>query len=114
MTAETRDGLRVVSLGIVPDPATLYVFSAHERSYHGLSSDGTYLHSIRPARIDDPSVADGTTQVGELLCSCAGGRYGKQCYWTKLAIALERGDRGFVMDPLPADEPAWLAGGSVR
>jgi len=107
----TPDGTRIVALLLEPKPATLYVVSASLRTYLGLSRDGTYLHAIRPARIEDPVVGDGKRIAGELVCSCAGRSFGQRCYWTDLATALENGDRGFVMDPVPSLEaPAWLAG----
>ena len=111
MSPETADGIRIVSLGIEPRGEVLYVLNASMRSYLGLSRDAEYFHAIRPARLEDPVVGDGKRLVGELLCSCAGGTFGQRCYWTKLAIELETGDRGILMDSVPAlPGPAWLTG----
>jgi len=107
MTTETRDGIRIVSLGIDPRPDTLYVVNAHLRSYLGLSRDGLYMHAVRPARLEDPVVGDGKFTVGSLLCSCAAGEFGRACYWTRLAEDLETGERGGVIEPIP-----WLEQGA--
>lgn len=74
------------------EPDTLLVVDAARRSYLGLSRDGKYLHHVRPARKDDPTVGDGLVREGDLTCDCAAGRFGHhECYWTKRAMELEAG-----------------------
>lgn len=67
----------------------LVILDGTRREYLGLSRDGTYWHHVRVARLEDPVVADGTVPVGALTCDCAAGKFGRACYWTKAAQALE-------------------------
>lgn len=104
------DGIAIVSLFVDPRPRTLWVVSADLRTYLGLSRDGSYLHVIRPARLEDPLVGDGKAVAGELICNCAGASYGRRCYWTQLATALEASHPGFAggYSEEPDQDIAWM------
>lgn len=106
MSPRTQAPVRIVHVAFEAMPDTLVVVDAGRRTYLGLSTDRTYWHSVRPARLDDPVVGDGKRAVGELLCSCVAGEYGRPCYWTEIAAACERGDRGFIVDRIA--DPSWV------
>jgi len=82
-----------IALVYLSAPAeTLIVVDATRRSYLGVSRDGSYLHHVRPARKDDPTVGDGLVRESDLTCDCAAGRFGHHdCYWTKAARGYEAG-----------------------
>lgn len=96
---------RVVDLARPLEPDTLYVASAALRSYLGVSRDGTYVHHVRAARLDDQVVGDGLRHAGELTCDCSGGRFRGSCYWTKRAEALEART---PEKALTVEEPNWF------
>lgn len=102
-----NDDTRLVYLRAPAEPNTLVVVDAGRRTYLGLSNDGSYFHALRPARLDDPIVGDGKKAVGALLCSCVAAAYGRDCRWTTLATALERGDVGHK-PVLLDDDITWL------
>ena len=68
----------------------LVLFDLERRTYLGLSRDESYWHVVRPLRADDPGVAEGNVQVGDLTCCCAGGTFKGHCYRIAQAIAFER------------------------
>lgn len=77
----------------------LVVLDADRRTYAGLSRDGTYWHLIQPAseatvKALEYEDANGLrvqpVALGQLICTCAGGRFHRHCYRTEQAEAFER------------------------
>jgi hypothetical protein len=78
----------------------LIVLDVDRRTYIGLSHDGRYWHLIGPvpsaevARYFDRTDADGNAMspvaVGDLVCTCAGGRWKNTCYRLDQAKEFER------------------------
>ncbi len=91
--------MRIV-FGPVPlEPDTLVIASAARREYLALSRDGTYVHHVRPARLDEPIVGDGLRVADELTCDCNGGRFRGTCYQVMNAELFERGQADAVAIP---------------
>ena len=82
----------------------LYILDGEHRLYVGLSRDGSYLHVVSPAQVEQRDLESGeiTRGVGQLACSCRGGVYHGRCYRVEAAEAFEAGDA----DRLAA--PAWM------
>jgi hypothetical protein len=101
--------VRVVAVSIDVQTDTLVVFDAHRGpTWACRVTAATTTASARPAR--RPDRQDGKRIAGELTCSCPAGVFARRCYWTQLADALEKGDRGFALthpDPDP-DDIAWM------
>ena len=70
-------------------PSGLFIFDAERRTYLALNRAGDAYHLIRPADAEDPLVRDGRVEVGDLICTCPGGRYGRGCYRLEEARAWE-------------------------
>lgn len=59
------------------------------RTWLALSKDGSYFHVVTPTPDDAQLIVDGLRRIGQLSCSCAGGRYRGSCYVTVAAEAIE-------------------------
>lgn len=72
------------------------------RTWLALNSAGDGYHVVTPTPDDAQLIVDGLRHVGQLSCTCAGGRYRGSCYVTKEAEAIEE-----LRQQAPA-EPTWF------
>jgi hypothetical protein len=84
-----------MSLNLTEQPGGLICVDVDRRTYIAPSSDGSYYHHIEPLRPDvagffEATELIGAVQVGELICSCAGGRFKHNCYRLEQARDFER------------------------
>ncbi len=70
-------------------PNGLVVLDEDRRTYMAISRDGSYYHLIQAADAEHPLVRDQLARVGQLVCSCPGGRFRAQCYRLAQANAHE-------------------------
>lgn len=77
----------------------LVVLDEARRLYVALSRDGSYYHVIQPATevaaksfeyTSDEGLLVQPVAPGELICTCAGGRFHRHCYRTGQAETFER------------------------
>jgi hypothetical protein len=96
-----------LTLTTVPVPVTLdglHVLDFERHTYMALSRDGTYWHLIRPAQEGEWVVRQGLRAIGQLACTCDGGRTRGTCYQTARAEAYEAwmADEAFWAGAVPA------------
>jgi len=86
-------------VNFLEQPDGLIVLDVDRRTYAALSRDESYWHLIQPAsepiaRGFDYVDANGLTvtpvAVGDLTCTCAGGRFKRHCYRIDQAKAFEQ------------------------
>lgn len=76
----------------------LVIFDEARRTYAALSRDGSYWHVIQPATeatakafeyVGDDGLTVRPVESGQLICTCAGGRFHRHCYRLDQAEAFE-------------------------
>lgn len=81
------------------------------RTWLALNSSNSGYHVVTPTPDDAQLIVDGLRHVGQLSCSCAGGRYRGSCYVTKSCEAIEASMAAVRAEPTWFDAPAEAVGG---
>lgn len=74
------------------------------RTYLSLNRAGDAYHVVTPIAADDIRVRDGVRLVGQLTCTCEGGRFRGSCYVVRAAESLEAAASTWFDAPAGAGE----------